>query len=103
LAPAGDGRTACQRAAADPPWVDWPDLGAAGRHAVLAYLGTYGPATPDRVHYWLGEGLGAGRARLDRWLAELREDALVEVDVEGDAALVPREHADDLEIGRAHV
>lgn len=96
FAPAGDGRTAFQRVDTDPPWVEWPDLDAAGRHAVLAYLGTYGPATPDRVHYWLGEGLGAGRARLDRWLAELREDALVEVDVEGDAALVPREHADDL-------
>ncbi|SMF19435.1 winged helix DNA-binding protein [Cellulosimicrobium cellulans J34] len=96
FAPAGDGRTAFQRVDTDPPWVEWPDLDAAGRHAVLAYLGTYGPATPDRVHYWLGEGLGAGRARLDRWLAELREDALVEVDVEGDAALAPREHADDL-------
>ena len=96
FAPAGDGRTAFQRVDTDPPWVEWPDLDAAGRHAVLAYLGTYGPATPDRVHYWLGEGLGAGRARLDRWLAELREDALVEVDVEGDVALVPREHADDL-------
>ncbi|MBM7820010.1 hypothetical protein JOE63_002487 [Cellulosimicrobium cellulans] len=96
FAPARDGRTTFQRLDTNPRWVDWPDLDAAGRHAVLAYLGTYGPATPDHVHHWLGQGLGAGRARLNRWLAELRDNALVVVDVDGDTAFVPREHADDL-------
>jgi len=96
LGPARDGRTTFQRLDTNPRWVDWPDLDAAGRHAVLAYLGTYGPATPGHVHYWLGQGLGAGRARLDRWLSDLGDDALVEVDVEGDHALAPREHVDEL-------
>lgn len=101
FAPARDGRTTFQRLDTNPRWVDWPDLDAAGHHAILAYLGTYGPATPDRVHYWLGEGLGAGRARLNRWLAELGEKALAEVDVEGDRALVLREHVDELAGTRA--
>lgn len=96
FAPSAGGRTTFQRLDTNPRWVDWPDLDAAGRHAILAYVGTYGPATPDHVHYWLGQGLGAGRARLNRWLGELRDDALAQVDVEGDAALVLREHVDDL-------
>ena len=37
--------------------------------AVEAYFRTYGPATPDRVHDWLGEGLGAGRKRIRSWIA----------------------------------
>ena len=37
--------------------------------AVEAYVRTYGPATPDRVQYWLGEGLGAGRKRIRSWIA----------------------------------
>ena len=101
FAPVRDGRTTFQRLDTNPRWVDWPDLDAAGRHAIIAYLGTYGPATPDHVHYWLGQGLGAGRARLNRWLAELRDDALAEVDVEGDRALVLREHVDELLGARA--
>ncbi len=96
FAPSQGGRTAFQLLGTNPRWVDWPDLDAAGRHAVLAYLGTYGPARPEHVHHWLGQGLGAGRARLDRWLGELRRDALAEVDVEEASALVLREHADDV-------
>jgi hypothetical protein len=97
FAPAGDGRTAFQRLDTNPRWVDWPDLDAAGRHAIVAYLRTYGPATQDRVHYWLGQGLGAGRGRLNRWLADLRGEALAEVEVEGETALVLREDADELD------
>ncbi|MFD4992090.1 DNA glycosylase AlkZ-like family protein [Cellulosimicrobium cellulans] len=96
FAPSTGGRTTFQRLDTNPRWVEWPDLDAAGRHAILAYVGTYGPVTPDHVHYWLGQGLGAGRAQLNRWLGELRDDALAQVDVEGDAALVLREHVDDL-------
>lgn len=96
FAPSQGGRTAFQRLDTNPRWVDWPDLDAAGRHAVLAYLRTYGPATEDRVHYWLGEGLGAGRGRLNRWLAELRDDVLVAVDIDGETALVLGEDVDEL-------
>lgn len=96
FAPSHGGRTAFQRLDTNPLWVDWPDLDEAGRHAVLAYVGTYGPATEENVHHWLGAGLGAGRARLGRWLRELRDDWVVEVDVEGTPALVLRDHADGL-------
>ncbi|WP_435736011.1 crosslink repair DNA glycosylase YcaQ family protein [Cellulosimicrobium sp. PMB13] len=79
----------------NPRWTPWPDLDEAGRHAVLAYVGTYGPATEAHVQYWLGEGLGAGRARVRRWWVELAE-RFAEVDVEGEPATVLREHADAL-------
>lgn len=81
-----------QRLDTNPRWTPWPDLDEAGRHAVLAYVGTYGPATEAHVQYWLGEGLGAGRARVRRWWADLAE-RFAEVDVEGEPATVLREHA----------
>jgi Winged helix DNA-binding domain len=48
----------------------------------VAYLRTYGPATLDHVHYWLGNGLSAGCKRLNDWFSGLG-DRLVAVDVEG--------------------
>jgi Winged helix DNA-binding domain len=45
------------------------------------------------VHYWLGDGLSAGRKRIDRWLTGLG-DRLVAVDVDGTTAYVV---ADDLD------
>jgi hypothetical protein len=61
----------------------------------VAYLGTYGPATLDHLHYWLGNGLSAGRKRLDRWIAGLG-DRLVAVDVEGTTAFAVREDIESL-------
>ena len=82
-----------QRLDTNPRWTPWPDPDEAGRHAVLSYVSTYGPVSEAQVHYWLGEGLGAGRARLRRWWGELA-DRFAEVDVEGEQAVVLRDDVD---------
>ncbi|WP_076263938.1 DNA glycosylase AlkZ-like family protein [Intrasporangium flavum] len=93
--PPRDGRHTFQRLDTNPRWAGVPDLDDAGPRAVTAYLGTYGPATIDHVHHWLGAGLSAGRKRLDRWISGLG-DALAAVDVEGTTAYVVREDLESL-------
>lgn len=90
--PPKKGRTTFQRLDDNPRWAGIPDLDEAGPRAVEAYLRAYGPATPDHLHYWLGEGLGAGRKRIRSWVDGLSE-RLATVDLEGEAALLM---ADDL-------
>ena len=90
-----DGRLTLQRLDHNPRWAGVPDLEEAGPRAVTAYLRTYGPATLDHVHYWLGQGLSAGRRRLDGWISGLG-DELVPVDVEGTTAYVVRDDVDPL-------
>lgn len=93
--PRRGGRTTFQSLGQNPRWAGVPDLDEAGRSAVEAYFRAYGPATPDHVHYWLGEGLGAGRKRIRSWLADL-DGRLAQVDVEGQPAYVLREDLDAL-------
>ena len=88
-------RTTFQRLDGNPRWAGVPELDEAGMHAVEAYFGAYGPATPDHVQHWLGEGLGAGRKRIQAWIAGFG-DRLVAVDIEGESAYVLREHLEDL-------
>lgn len=95
LGPRLDGQRTLQRLDTNPRWQGVPDLDVAGPRAVTAYFRTYGPATPDHLHYWLGNGLSAGRKRLTTWFAEVR-DQLVEVDVEGTATFVAREDVESL-------
>ncbi|MGH3479751.1 MAG: DNA glycosylase AlkZ-like family protein [Nocardioidaceae bacterium] len=97
--PPRDGQHTFQRLDLNPRWTGIPALDEAGPRAVAAYLRTYGPATSDHIHYWLGDGLSAGRKRLNGWLSELR-DQLVAVDVEGTTAYVVREDADSLGAAR---
>jgi len=85
--PPRDGQPTFQRLDTNPRWTGIPDLDDAGPRAITAYLRSYGPATTDHLHYWLGSGLSAGRRRLDRWISELG-DRLVAVDVEGTTAYV---------------
>ncbi|MEP7088780.1 MAG: crosslink repair DNA glycosylase YcaQ family protein [Nocardioidaceae bacterium] len=85
-----------QRLDSNPRWQGIPDLEDAGPRAITAYLRTYGPATPEHLHYWLGNGLSAGRKRLTSWLCELG-DRLTGVDVEGTEAYVVREDVDAME------
>jgi hypothetical protein len=99
LGPDLDGPLTLQSPAAAPAWGGIPPLEEAGPFAIRDYLGAYGPATPEHLAYWLGEGLSAGRARLARWWAGV-ENELVEVDVEGDRRWVLAEHADELADGR---
>ncbi|TMM39895.1 MAG: winged helix DNA-binding domain-containing protein [Actinobacteria bacterium] len=87
--PPRDGRATLQRLDGNPRWAGVPDLEEAGTRAVEAYFRTYGPATPDNVQYWLGSGLGAGRKRIQSWIAGLG-DRLAPVDIDGDRAYVRR-------------
>src|SRR3954447_25122145 len=93
--PARDGNATFQRLDRNPRWTGLPDLGEAGIRGVEAYFRTYGPATPDHVQYWLGEGLGAGRKRIQGWIASLG-DRLVGGGIDGESALIMREHHEEL-------
>ena len=93
--PPRDGKHTFQRLDRNPRWKGIPDLDEAGHYAVEAYFSTYGPATRDHVHYWLGDTLSAGRKRIDGWLQGLT-DRLVPVDIEGTTAYVLSEDAEDL-------
>jgi DNA-binding transcriptional ArsR family regulator len=93
--PRRDGEHTFQRLDTNPRWGGIPDLDDAGPRAIVAYLRTYGPATLDHVHYWLGNGLSAGRKRLDAWFAGL-EERLAAVAVDGTLAFVVREDLDAL-------
>jgi hypothetical protein len=97
--PPRDGQHTFQRLDSNPRWRGIPDLDVAGPRAVIAYFGTYGPATLDQLHYWLGDGLSAGRRRIERWFSELG-DRLVAVDVERTVAYVLREDVDVLDASR---
>ncbi len=94
--PPRDGVHTFQRLDRNPRWKGIPELDDAGPRAITAYFQAYGPATLDQVHYWLGNGLSAGRQRLKSWLSELG-DRLVALDVEGTTAYVVREDVEALE------
>jgi hypothetical protein len=82
--PPRDGRATFQRLDRNPRWAGLPDLDEAGMRAVEAYFRAYGPATPDHVHYWLGNGLGAGRKRIQSWIAGFG-DRLAALDIDGES------------------
>jgi len=94
--PPREGQHTVMRLDFNPRWRGIPHVDDAGPRAILAYLRTYGPATLDHVHYWLGNGLSAGRKRLNGWFSGL-SDRLVVVDVDGTVAYVVREDLDALE------
>ena len=95
LGPARDGRPTFQRLDTNPRWQGIPDLDEAGPAAISAYLRTYGPATLDHLHYWLVDGLSAGRRRVDLWFRGLG-DEVVAVDVDGTTADLLRGDVDGL-------
>ena len=95
LGPARDGQSTFLRPDSIAGWSGIPDLDEAGPTVVAAYLGTHGPAGPDRVHDWFGKGLGAKRHDINRWLARL-DGQLQDVTIDGEHVLMLREHVDDL-------
>lgn len=99
IGPRRDGQHTFQRLDSNPRWQGIPHLDDAGPRAIIEYYRTYGPATVDHLHYWLGSGLSAGRKRLDSWISGLG-DRQVAVDVEGTIAYVVREDVDALEATR---
>jgi hypothetical protein len=98
--PPRDGQTTFQRLDRNPRWDGLPELDEAGTRAVEAYFRAYGPATPNHLHYWLGEGLGVRRKRIQSWLAGFG-DRLAEVDIDGEAAYVLRQDLEELAATRA--
>ncbi|WP_151084098.1 DNA glycosylase AlkZ-like family protein [Nocardioides cynanchi] len=100
LGPPRDGEATFQRLDDVPGWAGLPDLDEAGPAVVAAYLHVFGPASPARIHDWVGKGLGAGRAAVTRWLG-LLDDRLETVTVEGDALLALREDVEDLRTASA--
>lgn len=90
--PAEDGQPTFQSPTSSSRWVGLPELDEAGRRAVLAYLGAYGPAATENLHYWLVAGLSAGQRRLDGWIRDLVADRVAEVQVDGRPMLHLREH-----------
>lgn len=72
-----------------------PPVPDAPRVVLRAFLGAYGPVTPqlfDKV--WLSRG-NTPKALLRHWFEELG-DELAEISVEGERRLILAEHADDL-------
>lgn len=95
LAPPRDRHMTVQRLDANPRWAGVPELDDAGPLAIEAYLRAYGPASPENLHYWLGEGLGVRRGLIRRWLDGLG-DRLATVEVDGEPRWVLHEDADEL-------
>jgi DNA glycosylase AlkZ-like len=93
--PPRDGRATFQLLDGNPHWPGVPALDEAGMCAVEAYFRAYGPTTPDHVQYWLGSGLGAGRRRIQSWIAAFG-DRLASVDIEGERAYILREDVEEL-------
>lgn len=99
--PRRDGEQTFQRLDNNPQWRGIWDLDEAGRYAVTAYLRSYGPAPVDRLHYWLGNGLSAGRKRIEAWFTALKQEGrVVPVDVEGAVAYIAVEDVDGLAAAR---
>ncbi|GAA5092841.1 winged helix DNA-binding domain-containing protein [Nocardia iowensis] len=76
---------------------DWPGLpepDAAAPLAITAYLGAYGPGTPETFDAWLSRG-SLRKTVLRRWFSELG-DTLTEVEVEGRTGYLLSEHVDEL-------
>ncbi len=93
--PPREGHPTFQRLDGNPRWAGLPELDEAGMRAVEAYFRAYGPATPEHLRYWLGEGLGAGRKRIRSWIAAFG-DRLASVAVDGEPAYVLRDDLDEL-------
>jgi len=93
--PVRDGQATFQRLDQNPRWTGIPGLDEAGERAVEAYFRAYGPATHEHLHYWLGGGLGAGRKRIQAWIASL-DNRLAPVDVDGEPAYILRDDLEEL-------
>jgi hypothetical protein len=75
-------------------WTGVPPPEEAAATAVPAYLGAYGPASPETFDRWLCRGVSK-KAALRSWFAD-RGDALTTVDVEGEKLFIRAEDADAL-------
>lgn len=77
-----------------PGWSGIPDPDAAAPAVIAAYLGAYGPSTPETFNAWMFRGF-LSKKTVRRWFSDLG-DRLTEVDVEGRSGFVLTEHAGEL-------
>jgi hypothetical protein len=75
-------------------WPGLPHLDEAVPAVIAAYLGAYGPSTPETFDAWLTRGY-LKKSTLRGWFAALG-DQLTEIDVDGQVGYLLTEHADDL-------
>lgn len=80
--PTRDGTSTFRLLRGDPRWPGLAEIDDAGPALIRRYLHSYGPVTPENLTYWLTEGLGVPRRRLQAWLAGLG-DELVSESVDG--------------------
>lgn len=77
-----------------PPWTTIPAPEEAAPRAIAAYLGAYGPATPETFDAWLTRGV-MKKSTLRTWFASM-SDSLTKVNVDGQETYILTEHAESL-------
>jgi hypothetical protein len=77
-----------------PNWGTTPEPDEAAPAVIEAYLGAYGPATPEVFDRWLSLN-STSKLRLRQWFADMG-DRLTHVTVEGRQALMLTRHAEEL-------
>lgn len=77
-------------------WPGLPEPNAAAHTVIPAYLGAYGPASPEIFDNWLIRG-GSKRSALKGWFGELVDaGTIVEVDVDGQTAYARTDQVEDI-------
>ncbi|WP_306361734.1 winged helix DNA-binding domain-containing protein [Nocardia sp. CC227C] len=77
-----------------PDWPGIPEPDSAAPEVITAYLGAYGPSTPEAFDAWLTRG-SIRKSVLRQWFSDLG-DRLTTVDVQGRQTYIRTEHADEL-------
>jgi hypothetical protein len=82
-------------------WPGLPEPDEAAHTVIPAYLGAYGPASPETFDLWLYRG-GSKKSTLKSWFKDLVDAGmLAEVDVEGEAAYARTQDVDDIAAAKA--
>jgi winged helix DNA-binding protein len=77
-------------------WPGLPDPDTAAHKVIPAYLGAYGPASPETFDNWLLRG-GTKRSTLKGWFGDLVDaGTLAEVDVDGQVGYTRTDDVDDI-------
>jgi hypothetical protein len=77
-------------------WPGLPKSNVAAHTVIPAYIGAYGPASPETFDNWLMR-VGSKRSALKSWFTELVDaGTLVEVDIAGQAAYARTDDVDDI-------
>lgn len=76
--PSREGASTFRLLRGDPRWPGLARIDDAGPALLRRYLHAYGPATPENLAYWLTEGLGVPRRRLEGWWGSLRDELVSE-------------------------